>query len=134
MEGTYADKFPSSAELESRHYRDGKSFFTYSAEPNLRSAEDSPSNYQTTEEEWDDVAKMAWAVLLTWGYDDRGDEDGKPATSLVCVSASDFAEGVKVPDNTPEEEPENAAPALLERGRAAFALFAALAAGLAVVV
>ena len=128
-----ADKVDFSAELETRHYRDGNSFFTYSAEPGLNT-DDRPETSQTTEEEWDDVAKMAWAVLLTWGYDDRGDEDGKPATSLVCVSASDFAEGVKVPDNTPEEEPENAAPALLERGRAAFALFAALAAGLAVVV
>ena len=96
-------------------------------------AHDSPETFQTTEQEWDDVAKMAWAVLVTWGYDDRGDEDGKPATSLVCVSASDFAEGVKVPDDAPEGEPENAAPgALLEQGRAALAMCVALAVWLAV--
>lgn len=107
--------------------------------------------YQTTEEEWDDAARMAYAVLFTWGYDydrtdgggvdgigkrDRDDEGGKPATSLVCVSASDFADGVSVPDNTPTEDgetPDSAAPATLGEGaRAAFALCAALAVAFAV--
>ena len=115
----------------------------------MQPEEDDPWAYQSTEEEWDDVARMAYAVLFTWGYDyDRtdggvdgigkrdGDEGGKPATSLVCVSASDFADGVSVPDNTPVEDEENpdsaALPALYERGRAALALCAALAAAFAV--
>ena len=117
----------------------------------MQPEEDDPWAYQSTEEEWDDVARMAYAVLFTWGYDyDRtdggvdgigkrdGDEGGKPATSLVCVSASDFVDGVPVPDNTPvedveEENPDSAAPAALyERGRAALALCAALAAAFAV--
>ncbi|RYP41122.1 hypothetical protein DL767_001283 [Monosporascus sp. MG133] len=112
---------------------------------------------------WEAQLRKTYAVLLTWGYGDGdggdadgrrvcngypwlpthasttvGGVDGRPATSLVCVSATDYDDGVRMPDDVPqekeEEEGENAAPALLTSagGAGALALVVAPAAGVVV--
>ncbi|RYP45759.1 hypothetical protein DL768_007935 [Monosporascus sp. mg162] len=77
------------------------------------------------------VARSARELRAGDADGDGGDADGRPATSLVCVSAIDYADGVRRPDDAPQEEEqgENAAPPLLT---SALALVVALAAGVVV--
>ncbi|KAH6648819.1 hypothetical protein BKA67DRAFT_373418 [Truncatella angustata] len=83
--------------LPAPFYQQDWTAFTYGSDPPVSS-----NNRTAVDLDYDEQVKAVWPVLLTWGYTNTSTQfnDTAPATSLACVSATDFTQGSRVPNAT----------------------------------
>lgn len=77
-------------------YQQGWTAFTYGSDPPVAS-----SDGDLVQEDYDEMAKIVYPVLLTYGYTNTSTPGNNTSvfSSLACVSATEFTEGSRVPES-----------------------------------